>query len=98
MAAFIDKIEVVFPPSAQTSIFGDLTTRGVSSVEEDTGNLVGETRGVFTCLDTTRARGICAGNILKSHDQYWEVTDNQRANKDYNLRNIFTKKTSNPES
>ena len=96
MPAFSSTIEVVHPPGITTTLMGDLTTRGVSAIEEDVGNLVGETRGVFTVIDSKRAKDICAGQILRAEDQYWEVTDNQLANREYIYRNIFTKKTSNP--
>ena len=98
MPAFSSIIEVVVPLDINTTLMGDLTTRGVSSIIEGSGNLVGETRGVFTVLNSKRAKDICAGQILRAEDQYWEVTDNQLANREYIYRNIFTKKTSNPGS
>lgn len=97
MPAFITPIKVVHPPDINISLMGDLTTRGVSSIVEDTGNLVGDTRGVFTVIDSGKSRGIEAGSILSAENQYWEVTDNQMANNEYVLRHIFTKKTLNPD-
>ena len=97
MPAFISPIKVVHPPDVNTTLMGDLTTRGVSSIVEDTGNLIGETRGVFTVIDSKKARDIDSGHILFAENQYWEVTDNQMANNSYINRHIFTKKTLDPE-
>ena len=83
-------------PESDDTFICNFSTRGVTSLNEESGITINETRAVFQCIDSTLIRSIQEDYVLEANDKYWRVTDNTIHNTDPNLRNIFATKAPRP--
>lgn len=91
---FITIAAVVEPINKSTVKFqGNFVTRGGAVLDEESGIVTNQTRGIFTVMDGAEARLVNERYKLIIHGLPWEVTDNTPHNTDFNLRNIFTRRT-----